>query len=1043
MTLDEVLALENDKKSIKKIDMFLRDKNETSYEYARAIAYKALILHNADRDKDALRILLSLSVNFNKFDNLSVCALCDSLIEIFLALDNNDQALKYIDIKNEHLKTIDKDQYLYDMIRYYDSVGNRVELKRTITLYLYEDISEENRIKALEKLLYLIYYDKDYDNFYDTYNKLEAYYLKSFKYENLYKITLLKADVLFNERKFNELTPFIMEYIQNKNVDSNTKVGLVTILLNMHLLNGENRKAMILESEYHDIYENADVQTKLNFAKVALEVSKIIQNRFGVEEYNEKIEEFEQELKDLKKSIKKEKKKSVNINIVEDEIDYFESNVESIDIKTSNRKEHFEENVKNVVENSIDVSERFKRLEGALSALNPNKGVRFRDILRNYGIEIDNLFSKCEIVVSLDKNGMGFHYKVSRVYEKTFTDEMIKDTPFEELLSNSTKLLLINIKESLWDKDIITNMPYSEEFKTVIGFRLYRNDTPIGAILYNFKTSEFKDVFIYETLKILTMVLNVHINNLYDEYDKSKTNMMYEFITKHAHSGIKVEVDREIKLNESARLLLGINQSNIDFSEYLSKIDSKDVALYKEIYRRIYERETNEGTLYYHINGRYVKEDIMVNTSSVLEIYSIITDETAGEVRKEYLESKAYNNDISKLKNKSMLYLDIENVLDTKKFALVLFSVDDYKTYFDIYGYKFADDLTLLLGKILKKIEDNKMSIYHLDNDKFMILFKDNNDLRAIKHKTSLILDTLKREAFEVNPRLKLKLKAGIFRYTKAMSVTDVRKIINYASEALIDARDNDLDFATYDNKNALNRFRDSQIILYCTEAIDTRELKINYKQFVNTKEGTIDYYVPRANLVQFDCDEKYFYEVVSKRDIKKMFDKYIINETLLEEKTFYEKTKVYFPIMIPIHKSFLMDKRFKAYLEQKLKFLKIPSKLLSFEIIDDNDIDNILDIRLYLSALEIKLASKSFDLVTKNKLDIFICDKNNYNLVLAKALKSSLDELNIDFYMSNVNSKTDIKKIEEIGINTITGDILRDNSTIDSLIEDYSSNIE
>ena len=102
--------------------------------------------------------------------------------------------------------------------------------------------------------------------------------------------------------------------------------------------------------------------------------------------------------------------------------------------------------------------------------------------------------------------------------------------------------------------------------------------------------------------------------------------MMYEFITKHAHSGIKVEVDREIKLNESARLLLGINQSNIDFSEYLSKIDSKDVALYKEIYRRIYERETNEGTLYYHINGRYVKEDIMVNTSSVLEIYSIITD---------------------------------------------------------------------------------------------------------------------------------------------------------------------------------------------------------------------------------------------------------------------------------------------------------------------------------------------------------------------------------------------------------------------------------
>ena len=161
MTLDEVLSLEADKKSIKKIDMFLRDKDETSYEYARAIAYKALILHNSDKDKDALRILLSLTPYFNNYDNDSVVALCDTLIDIFLSLDNNDQALKYIDIKNDHLKTIDKDQYLYDMIRYYTNVGTRIEIKRTITQYLFEDISEENKIKALEELQTLQFYDKE------------------------------------------------------------------------------------------------------------------------------------------------------------------------------------------------------------------------------------------------------------------------------------------------------------------------------------------------------------------------------------------------------------------------------------------------------------------------------------------------------------------------------------------------------------------------------------------------------------------------------------------------------------------------------------------------------------------------------------------------------------------------------------------------------------------------------------------------------------------------------------------------------------------
>ena len=41
MTLDEVLSLEIDKKSIRKIDMFLKDLDETSYDYKKALSNKA------------------------------------------------------------------------------------------------------------------------------------------------------------------------------------------------------------------------------------------------------------------------------------------------------------------------------------------------------------------------------------------------------------------------------------------------------------------------------------------------------------------------------------------------------------------------------------------------------------------------------------------------------------------------------------------------------------------------------------------------------------------------------------------------------------------------------------------------------------------------------------------------------------------------------------------------------------------------------------------------------------------------------------------
>ena len=98
---------------------------------------------------------------------------------------------------------------------------------------------------------------------------------------------------------------------------------------------------------------------------------------------------------------------------------------------------------------------------------------------------------------------------------------------------------------------------------------------------------------------------------------------MYDFITTHAKQGLKIEEDKEITLNDSAALLLGLKEKHFEDSEYISLIDAKDVVGYKEVYRKIYDRELFEATIYYHINGRYIKEDVMVNDSSVLEIYSL------------------------------------------------------------------------------------------------------------------------------------------------------------------------------------------------------------------------------------------------------------------------------------------------------------------------------------------------------------------------------------------------------------------------------------
>ena len=1038
MTLDEVLSLEIDKKSIRKIDMFLKDLDETSYDYIKALSYKALILHKTDKTKDSLKILLPLVLNFKKYDNDAIISILDVLIDIFFDTQNYDQALKYIEIKKDNLKTIDKDKYLYDMIRYYENISNKNELKRTIILYLSEDIKEIDRISALEKLIDVLFYENSYDLFKDNYYKLLPYYEKNHWYEKTYKLKTRYAIVLFKEEKYDETLSFIDTIINDEMIDIDSKISLASIKLKIFLIHNENRKAMIFESEYHDIYLLASKVVALDFAKVAKEVSIAISNRVGAFEYSEAIETLEEEVKELKKAPKKEKKKTININIIEDEIS---SSKEVINIempKEEVKETSFKEVVKEIPEVSIEVSKRFSNLEGILKALSPKEGYRFRDLLINFGSEIDKVFSNCEIVICTNYNGEGFHYKMNRVYEKTFVDSQIIGSPFEGLLGDNNKILLFNVHDTLFNKNIITNAPFSIEFKSVFGFSLYKSNEVIGGICYNFKTDKFDDIYVYEILKILSSIINIYINQLYEGKDVSHDVMMYEFIFKNSSFGLKNEIDKEIKLNEVLQEIIGCKKNKILDEEYLTMIMPQDRGRYKELYRKIYEREVSKASIFYHINNKYVKEDVMVLNGAVLEIYSIISDETYVEEKELKLKDQAYNNQISKLKNINVLYDYIDDAIEAGKFSCALISNVNYKTFFDIYGYKFASDLTLLIGKILKDIENKDIDVFHLESDKFFVLIRNTNDLRVVKKMVLNIIDKIISKSFEVNKRLKLDIKAGIYRHVKTFSNIDAKKVVNYASEALIDAVNEDLVVALYDKEKALLRFKDSQIALYASEAIDLREIKLDYKEVCNIKDEMIEYYIPKANLRQFDCAEEYFYSVVEKRDIKKIFDKYIINETLFELKTFYDKYKVYYPTLIPLHKSVIFDKRFKYYFEQKLKYMKISPKILGFYIINDTssfDEDEIL----YFKSLKIDLCSDDFTFTIKNKLDIFFCDMNVYNLEILSALKKSCDELGIRVYAKGVKSKKDIKKLEDIGVYIVSGDFLKTN-TIDTLIKEYQN---
>ena len=1037
MTLDEVLALDFEQKSIRKIDMFLSNQPQTSYEYIKALSFKCLILHSLERDKDALKYLLVQTQLIPNLENKSIVVLCDALIDIFIDIKNTEQAIKYIDIKRDHLKAIDSEKYIYDMIRYNKMCGNSVELKRCIIEYLGEDIPDDKRIEVLEILLSIQYDEHDYDGFDSTYKKLEGYYLNNFMFDKLSDIKLKRSANMYSKHEFERLEQYINTYISDDTSVIDLKIMGAKYLLEIYLLKGETRRAMILESEYHEKYTDASLEVQIAFVESALKVSEAINNRFNIDEFEAKQEELEQAIYEQKRALKKARKKVLKLEIEEEEGEKIIN--EKLVIKHEPIKERFIEAPEMSEEPSIiEVSENYKSIENVLSTLSTRENVKFREILRNYGMEIEKRFLPCEIVIALKNSPDGYHYKKERVYEKTFSDDALELTALNELLVNSKKLFLLDLANSFFDKNPITGNKFDEEFKALIGFEMLRNDEKIAAITYVFKDNDFKDKLIYETLKVLTSMLLVQLNKSLDYVDTDRFTSAKNYLYDNQDSGVKIEIDNQIDLNEKAIEIIGAKHNKISSKEYLSLIDSRDAKVYRDTYREIYNRGINEANIYYHIKDKYIYEEIHVERGPLTKIYSIISDKTEEERYSKSLLDKINFEPNTHLKTKDLLFTDIAKIISSKKFAIAIISVKNYKIFRDIYGYEFSSDLTKLIGRNITKFEGPDISCYHLEDDQYVILFKTINDLRSVKSKVSKYLHDLRESLEGFNYRLKLELKAGIFRYTKAMRILDIKKILSFASEGLIDAYESDDDICVYDQESYAERFKESQILLHVSEAIDDRSIQVNYKQVVNFNNNEIPYYIARLNMAKFDIDEAYFDSVISKREITEVMDKYLLKECLHEIKTFHDDTKMYYKLIIPIHRQTLVDRMFVLYLDRYLKFFKVPSEILMFNVIDDTE-KSITQVREKLLDRNIRLASNGFDFVIRNDFNTYICDVKRYSPTVIDAIYKASLELRIEFIVSGVTNKEEMKTIADLGIDKICDEI--DLFTIGEILKVFHSN--
>ena len=129
MSLSEILQLDINNQSIKKIDSFLSDEVEYSDTFMRALAHKALLLHKLGNSSEGIELILKYIKLMKLLSAYSIISLCDSMIAITIDLKEFDEALKYINLKKSFLPVSKMNLYLKDMITYLLNKGSVLEAK--------------------------------------------------------------------------------------------------------------------------------------------------------------------------------------------------------------------------------------------------------------------------------------------------------------------------------------------------------------------------------------------------------------------------------------------------------------------------------------------------------------------------------------------------------------------------------------------------------------------------------------------------------------------------------------------------------------------------------------------------------------------------------------------------------------------------------------------------------------------------------------------------------------------------------------------------
>ena len=1032
-TLEEILQLDKNQSSIKKIDLFLSQKTKYSNEYMKAISYKANILYSLDKANDALKLLYEYVPTIQGMDNEGVIALTSEIIAITIDLNVFDQASKYIKIKQKYLPVSRQNEYIKDIVNLYLKKKDYENAKVALNEYLEDDITKDEEIYALEKLCGIYYDEKEYDKYLSNVVKLETYYQNILDLSKQQEISKNKIEISYERKNYIQVIIDGTNFFNDFDAKTNLKLIVAAYMIRSYINVSNYKKASIIESNYEEFVSSEYLTESLEFCNAAIELYNKTNTASSVIEYRRRIEELEEA--NNNEPIKKTKtKKKVIVEIPDVTItkvnEYDDKNISVNSLKTLNvddntpiQKQKIEYDIKNV--KNVLVSNNFILLDKIFSSmLQIEDSVKFRECFRESCIALVKEYDIKEIyLLYFDSVYKGYHYKQERVYDKKPTMEYLEGSlGYQSYLTNEECFL--DLSDKTYSKDIVKGETYEEDVYAV-SIPLVDSIGDIGSITYISDTQFLNQELVYESIHLFQKAINYR---LLDSIAKEKIRIEYQkmiFIQENMSSGIIENQGGYYHFSKIAQDILGVIEVLTE-RDYLMHLNSIDITRYKEALNELYNLKSTGLELTYSFNTNdktiMIKERFYpLYTNGEIIIYSLIDDITKDNKQIEDLTKLAYYNPISNMQTLVKLNNDIIMNYDNKKSSLAVIDVIDSRLYKELYGLNFYNQVIKAVGLKLKKQFENHFDIelYHLEGTTYAVFFININDRRVIDSILKEALDKCQIEMNELNKRVKIKLNAGVYRLSKNSNLKNKTDMLYCAYDALIDAQNMDIDsnhIAHYDSKMAKERFYQNSLVTEISEAIDFKKMSLLYKQIIDLAETKVFGFYVSLNMDSYEIEEDKFNYVVKRKGLTVPLEKYLVQNAFSEQKMFYKEMKANLNLFIPISKETLEDK-FIESLKTFSQFFKVDLKYFNFIV------DSAYNTNLALNKdLGYNIASYDILDIYRGTIDYYIFDYHKVSIESIDEIQELCNKHNVKLLFFGMDEASDIDMARNNGYQYIFG---------------------